>query len=181
MGTKKNSFLTMKFTHILLILAITAVVSAGKAKKAGKGRRRLDSCQLSKNGRCGSGGAQQYCNPGAFCSRFSWCGIGAAWSAHSSNSKYDGTAACVKAQQLPESRTVLIENKNSGKVMDVKEAKFEKGNWIWQFHAAGVDNQKFMMHYKSKTTFILTPANDQKLSVVNDGKGWMALGDAADE
>merc|ERR1712072_1050863 len=92
---------------ILVVLFAMALAMPIIAKK---GKRVLGSCNISKNGKCGSGNANTYCNAGAFCSRYGWCGVGAAWSAKSGNSKFDGSVACVKAQSLPKSRIVKITN-----------------------------------------------------------------------
>jgi hypothetical protein len=45
--------------------------------------------KLTTNDRCGSGGANQKCYPGTFCSQWSWCGKGALYES-GSQTAYNG-------------------------------------------------------------------------------------------
>merc|ERR1712187_112381 len=123
------------------------------------------SCDISKNGRCGPSHGNTYCTPKAFCSRFGWCGIGAAWSAHSANSKYDGSAACVKAQQKPPTKIVTLTNQKSHKNMGVKGAHFNEHNKLIQWRNNNQENQRFQMVFLNAHEFQLIPMKGQELSV----------------
>merc|ERR1711907_504096 len=182
MGNFKVNPKKMKTICIILLIALSTVA----AKKAGKGRRLGDDCKISTNGRCGSGaGNGQYCKEGAFCSQFSWCGVGAAWSAKSANSKYDGSAACVKAQSAPKKKAspypivqhTTLWNKGSGKVLSVNQEKYEAGTKIVQWQHVGQDNQVFEMTKHSATDITLKPI---KGSGISTGKAGSNMGVVAE-
>jgi hypothetical protein len=98
-----------------------------------------------------------------FCSRYGWCGIGSAWSAHSAQSRFDGTAACVVAQQKPATRVVVITNKQSHKVLDVNRGRFRSGTNLIQWSNHNGENQRFEMVYLSAHEFQLIPMRGQEL------------------
>ena len=122
------------------------------------------TCDVSRNGRCGSSNGSTYCTPNAFCSRYGWCGIGSAWSAHSSNSAYDGSAACVVAQQKPATRVVVLTNQGSNKVLDVQGRHFRENQLLIQWSNVNGENQRFQMVHLNATEFQLIPMQGQELS-----------------
>ena len=128
----------------------------------------LTACDLSKNGMCGSRGVGgQYCTPGAYCSRWNWCGTSSLHKAHSGNSKYDGNAPCRKAKAVPATISVNIKNVKSGKYIDVAEGKFKDGTNLRQWDKARSEkykiNQIYQITYLTKTKFQIVTKKDQKL------------------
>merc|ERR1711885_72399 len=101
----------------------------------------LATCEISKNGRCGTDHNNTYCGPGAFCSRYGWCGVGSAWSAHSAQSRFDGRAACVQAQQRPATRVVVLHH--GSRVMDVWRNHFAENQAVILWSPNGGENQRF--------------------------------------
>lgn len=154
-----------------LILILSAVLVAST----------IAHCNISRNGRCGPSNGSTYCTPGAFCSRYSWCGVGAAWSAHSANSSFDGTAACVVAQQKPATKTMVLTNGSSHKVLDVNHGNFSDGEHIIQWSNHNGENQRWSVVYLNATEFQLIPMHNQQLSANLGGNHRLELGTRADE
>jgi len=135
--------------------------------------RRLNACNISADGRCGTSYKNTYCHSGASCSSSGWCGVGVAWSKKSAQSIYNGSAKCVTAQNTPKTRVVQIKNVNSGKVLDVSGRNFKVGGQLIQYSNYKHSNQKFQMEFKNHSEFKLTPMEGQKLTAGNakkDGK-----------
>ena len=143
------------------LIALLIVLMASPSLAA---RRRLSTCNISTNGRCGSQGNNTYCGIGSSCSRYSWCGVGSAWEAHSANSHYNGSATCVLQLSIPHTRVVQIKNLHSNKVLDVTGGHFNQGSKLIQWGANGGDNQKFQLVYLNATEFNIVPMKGQQLS-----------------